>query len=374
MKAYVFAVLLLLPLFIQAQGEIPPHPKDASGNELPIVVVEEMPEFPGGYEALLSYLETNTKYVSIERNEPKRGTVYVQFTVAASGKVNNVKVMKSTAGKAADAEALRIVKAMPDWKPGRQGGHPVDVVYVLPVTFDSRLPAASAVEDDPEPPLVIIDEMPQFPGGQDSLLNYFKRNMHYPEKEEKLGMGGTVYIQFTVTSAGRIRDAKVIKGITGGEGLNNEALRLVNAMPDWKPGKRKGNAADVLISLPVKFSLKPAVPVSTEEKDEKPFFVVDEMPEFPGGQVAMYEYISKNIVYPDRVKGKATSGTVYVQFTITSSGKVTNVKVIRGMPDGKALETEAMRVVRSMPDWKPGRIGGRPVSVYFTIPIKFSDK
>jgi protein TonB len=104
---------------------------------------------------------------------------------------------------------------------------------------------------------------------------------------------------------------------------------------------------------------------------EEVYTIVEQMPEFTGGEQAMRDYIIKNIVYPKQEKKQGIQGTVYIQCVISQTGEVKDAKVVRGVPNGEALDKEALRVVSSMPDWKPGMQSGNPVSVSYFIPIKF---
>jgi TonB family protein len=102
--------------------------------EHPFVVVEEMPVFPGGTDAMVAWINANLKYPAEAVKSKITGKVYVNFVVSSSGKVKNVVVSKS-AGPALSAEAIRVISSMPDWKPGRQGGKSVDVQMQVPVEF-----------------------------------------------------------------------------------------------------------------------------------------------------------------------------------------------------------------------------------------------
>ena len=97
-------------------------------------IVEEMPEFPGGMTKLAEYLAKNIKYPQMARESGIQGRVFVQFVVEPDGSVSNVAVMRSLGG-GCDEEAMRVVKSMPKWKPGKQRGKPVRVSYILPVNF-----------------------------------------------------------------------------------------------------------------------------------------------------------------------------------------------------------------------------------------------
>ena len=97
-------------------------------------IVEEMPEFPGGMQKLADYLAKNIKYPQMARESGIQGRVFVNFVVEPDGHVSNVNVMRSLGG-GCDEEAMRVVKAMPKWKPGKQRGKAVRVSYILPVNF-----------------------------------------------------------------------------------------------------------------------------------------------------------------------------------------------------------------------------------------------
>jgi TonB family protein len=108
-----------------------------------------------------------------------------------------------------------------------------------------------------------------------------------------------------------------------------------------------------------------------EGQEEQVFKVVDQMPEFEGGSNAMIKYLVENIKYPDDAKQKGISGRVFVQFVVSKTGEVKNVHLLRGV--SPSLDNEALRVVSSMPDWKPGKDeNGQPVNVEYNLPINFS--
>jgi TonB family protein len=100
------------------------------------------------------------------------------------------------------------------------------------------------------------------------------------------------------------------------------------------------------------------------------FMVVDEMPQYPGGEMAMYQYLAENIRYPREAKKNGVSGRVLVTFVIERDGSVTEVRVLRGI--GGGCDEEAVRVVKAMPRWTPGIQKGKPVRVQYNIPIKFT--
>lgn len=103
--------------------------------------------------------------------------------------------------------------------------------------------------------------------------------------------------------------------------------------------------------------------------DDAIFFVVEEQAEFPGGMEAMYAYIQKNLIYPEKAKEKGIEGRVFVQFVIEKDGSISNVKILRGI--GGGCDEAAKEMVEKMPKWKPGTQKGKPVRCQFNLPINF---
>jgi periplasmic protein TonB len=119
-------------------------------------------------------------------------------------------------------------------------------------------------------------------------------------------------------------------------------------------------------------TLNYAVPVIQEEKEaevEEVFVIVEDMPEFPGGELALRKWIASNIKYPVIAAENGIQGKVYVQFVVDKDGKVTNARIARGID--ASLDQEALRVVNNLPRWKPGMQRGKPVRVSYTVPINF---
>lgn len=122
---------------------------------------------------------------------------------------------------------------------------------------DSLLPPPIDLETLPsnDGSLTRVEEHPQFPGGEQALVDYMKQNLLYPADMQKARIGGTVQVAFTITAKGDLENVRVQRGITNGEALNVEALRVVNAMPRWEPAHVKGVPVPMDYVLPVKFSV-----------------------------------------------------------------------------------------------------------------------
>jgi len=111
------------------------------------------------------------------------------------------------------------------------------------------------------------------------------------------------------------------------------------------------------------------IEVEPEEMPDDVFVVVEEMPEFPGGTMALLEYLRSNIKYPKECRDNNIQGRVLVSFIVGKDGKITNPEIVQGVDP--ALDAEAIKVVAAMPEWKPGTQNGEKVRVQYTIPINF---
>lgn len=110
--------------------------------------------------------------------------------------------------------------------------------------------------------------------------------------------------------------------------------------------------------------------VIEQPKEAEIFTVVEENPQFPGGDAELYRYLAENIKYPEEAKELVIQGRVFVNFVVEPDGSISNVRVLRGI--GGGCDEEAIRVVKSMPKWTPGKQRGQPVRVSFNLPVKFT--
>ncbi|MDX8339564.1 energy transducer TonB [Draconibacterium sp. IB214405] len=219
---------------------------------------------------------------------------------------------------------------------------------------------------------IIVEEMPEFPGGDEGLRTFIANTVKYPEDAHKNGIQGKVYVKFVVDKDGSVDDAKIARGVD--PSLDKEALRVINALPKWKPGKQRGEAVRVEYTVPIKFALKGD---SSEEQKtsngtdtDQIFFIVEDMPEFPGGDDALKKYIANSLSYPEDAHKNGIQGKVYVSFVVEKDGSVGEAKIERGVDP--SLDKEALRVVKALPQWKPGKQRGKAVRVKYTVPINFA--
>jgi protein TonB len=118
------------------------------------------------------------------------------------------------------------------------------------------LPKQKIKEEDPpeeEPPFKIVEQNPEYPGGDEARLNFLRSNVKYPQMAREAGIQGTIYVGFIVEKDGEITQVKILRGIGGG--CDEEAIRVTKMMPKWKPGKQRGKEVRVSYQMPIKFTL-----------------------------------------------------------------------------------------------------------------------
>jgi TonB family protein len=227
----------------------------------------------------------------------------------------------------------------------------------------------------------LVDGKPEFPGGNDALLKFIGSNITYPSKAREAGIHGTVYAQFVVECDGGVSDVKIIRDI--GAGCGEEVIRVVKNMPKWTPGKKQGEAVRVIFTLPVKFTLSednakkapppPQLKESVADNSSNEIFefhIVDGKPEFPGGIDALLTFFGKNINYPSKAREAGIHGTVYIQFVVDIDGGISDIKIVRDI--GAGCGEEAIRAIKNMPKWTPGKIKGEAVRVQYVLPVRFT--
>lgn len=227
------------------------------------------------------------------------------------------------------------------------------------------------------PVFTVVEVMPEFPGGQGALLKFLATNVRYPESAVKNGIEGRVSCSFVVGKDGVISEAEVIRGVS--PELNEEALRVINSMPVWSPGKQRGKVVNVKYTVPVTFRLSGGkkktssriVQRQIKEVDTsgRVFTVVQQMPEFPSGQASLLKYLATRIKYPAIAQENGIQGRVSCSFVVDTDGSLKNIEVIRGIDP--SLDREAVRVIREMPKWNPGVQNNMAVAVKYTVPVTF---
>ncbi len=218
-----------------------------------------------------------------------------------------------------------------------------------------------------------VEQQPVFPGGEATFSRFLAKNIRYPKSARDNKIQGRVIISFVVEPDGGLSDIKVIRGV--GYGIDEEAVRVIQSSPKWKPGMEQGQPVRTQYAVPINFTLdnnndNNNVATVTTYTDNPVFSAVEQSPSFPGGQPAFEKYLATTIKYPAKARENKTEGRVIITFIVEKDGALNDMKVVRSVGDG--TDEEAIRVLQASPKWNPGIQNGRAVRVQYTVPISFS--
>lgn len=219
-------------------------------------------------------------------------------------------------------------------------------------------------------PYMAVEQMPVFPGGERALLEYIANNLKYPKEALAKNIEGKVYIRFVVSETGSVEEAEVLRSLN--KSCDQEAIRVIESMPNWIPGIQNKTAVPVYYVVPIKFQLeKKTLKSKTRNKvtKQKVYSSLQQMPVYPGGETALLTTIAKNLKYPKKAFNEGKQGKVYVKMVITSDGEVKSPVIIRSL--SKECDAEALRVVKLLPKWIPGKQNGKNAAVNYIIPITY---
>ena len=368
----LFAVLLSLSVTMTAHNE---GKEGVKASE----VSQQSPSFLGGEKRLSSFLSANIQYPYIAKTEEIQGRVIVQFNVMPDGSITDVKVTESV-HPALDKEAIRVVKSMPRWIPGKnKDGKPIIVPFTMPINF--RLPV----------------KFYSIKTHQLNTLVIFEQDRSTIDKSQSASIRkiGTFMLLHP-------EDTLVIKGYTRIAGDSQQCLKLsktradvvkkellkrydldashiiANGMGATKKFDSKGDLNDVvLFYLYEKNKSTNPVDTTKQKEDEterdKAIALYDAilpMPCFPDGPLAMSQFITNHLQYPESAKKDSIQGNVFVSFNVEKDGAITDLKVVRSV--SPELDNEACRLVNNMPKWIPAMKNGIPTSARYVLPVKFS--
>jgi TonB family protein len=224
-------------------------------------VVEVNAQFPGGDAACMKWIKDHIKYPEECIEKEIQGRVQISFVVEKDGSITDAKVLRSPHPLLSE-EAIRVVKAMPKWAPAKVKGQTVRSRFILPVSFRLSTDVVtgkgtpSGPYSDNDSIYGVVDELASFPGGEAACMKWLSDHIKYPEECKKEGIEGRVHVQFVVNKDGSIPEIKVLR--SPHPLLSEEAIRVVKAMPKWKPAKVKGEIVRQRFILPIKFNC-PAV-------------------------------------------------------------------------------------------------------------------
>ncbi|WP_113660692.1 energy transducer TonB [Pedobacter nanyangensis] len=125
----------------------------------------------------------------------------------------------------------------------------------------------------------------------------------------------------------------------------------------------------VVLAALLGYGLSPAQTNKSQGDQLYSFVALKNPPQFPGGLTKFYEFLAKNLKYPEAAKAKSIRGNVFASFIIEKDGSLSSIKILRGL--GSGTDEEAIRVLKTSPKWKPGSLDGKPVRAQYSVPIKF---
>lgn len=309
----------------RARREAPP-----AGAPVPEVVpddttkvytyVEQMPRLPreSGAVELIQLIRRNTVLPAEVREGRAEGPVGVSFVVGRNGRVRNAQITRGL-NPAADAAVLAAVAKLPRFVPGRQNGQPVAVSLAMQVP----LLGPGHVYDAGEVAVVRAASFPA-PG----LGAYLRQSLRLPVVVTKENLSGRVNVGFVVGADGRVRDAQVLQHMCAS--CDEEALRLVRAMPAWAPARNADDQA-IAVRTQADVPMPPLAPGPPEVVEDKVYTYVERMPELPGGGGigAIGAAIREQVVRPVA----ACEGRIFVSFVVRPDGTVTDAKIVRGVAE-----------------------------------------
>lgn len=285
---------------------------------------EIIPSFPGGQEAMDKFIKDNIKYPQAVLRSGIQGQVKIRFCVSETGEIEDVDILNGLF-PSCDAEAKRVVKSMPKWNPGMKDGVNVPVYFSIPINFRMNKKQKEFLTD-----VVYIYDKKEI--SAEDMNHEFEENQFV---NEEAILKNSILCEGS--SLERDRDK-----------YNGKTVLVISGLKDMEQNLKTE------LSLP---------------GNENVLMDADILPSFRGGEEEMSYYIRKNIKAPQYPKTSGLRGRVIVRFIVRKTGEVSDVSLARGFEP--ACNTEAIRVIRSMPKWNPAKKDGKEVDFLINVPISF---
>ncbi|MEN6588587.1 MAG: energy transducer TonB [Proteiniphilum sp.] len=247
-----------------------------------------------------------------------------------------------------------------------------------------------------EPPVSVSDRiikdpeiMPMYTGGTAEMHRFIANTLRYPADAVARDAQGLVVYTFVVEKDGTLSNFNIIH--RADSLLNEEALRILQNMPPWRPARHKGEIVRAESYVPMYFRLNKNARVASGRtgassasatakayaktdpgiiENSDIYTIVDKMPQYATGETGLGKFISHNIRYPREALQEGIEGRILCSFIIAADGSVSNIEVVEGL--NPSLDNEAIRVLGLMPKWIPGENGGEKVNVKCLLPIDFT--
>ncbi len=321
--------------------------------------VEQMPALPGGggNAALVRAVQRRLVLPPDVQAGRTEGRVLVRLVVGVSGVVRQASVVQSLS-PSADAAALATVRLLPRLLPGRLNGTAVAVPLTVPVLFFGPSHVFAAGE---------VAQAAQFPGGTEGLERYVRQGLKPPPDVRQRDLRGRTVVRAVVLPNGRIGATEVMGSLCGP--CDDEALRLVRAMPRWQPAQGYDDKP-VAVSQVLNIWFEPPPPPAGTPPpvpEAQVFDYADPLPALPTGPAtpaALAQALLERLDYPDRSLG----GTGQVAFVVEPDGRVTRPVILKTFAND-ALDEAVLRAALQLPRFVPGRVRGQPVAVRLAVPL-----
>src|SRR5690554_878990 len=265
LAAMLFAAGLLTKQSIVQAQEVP-----ISSSERVFENPDIIPMYTGGTSAMHAFISNTLIYPDDARERDEQGLVVYTFVVEKDGSLSNFNIIHR-ADPLLNDEALRILEAMPPWRPARHNGEIVRAETYVPMYFRLNKNAVARTGGRAAAPgtnvyaktdldfiennviYTIVDQMPRYTYGEEGLGKFIAHNMRYPVKAKQEGIEGRILCSFIVAADGSISNIEVVEGID--PDLDREAIRVLGLMPKWIPGENRGENVNVKCLLPIDFTI-----------------------------------------------------------------------------------------------------------------------
>ncbi len=197
-----------------------------------------------------------------------------------------------------------------------------------------------------------------------AFADWVAEKAKYPKEAASGQISGWARMSYTVETDGSVSQIKPSPDTD--PVFAGELTRVMESSPRWKSPENAEANEPFTSEILIRFQLPDKI------SNGIVYIMVDEMPKFPGGDAALFEFLYKTIKYPAQAKDNGIQGKVILRFIVTSEGKAENISVIRGVDP--VLDNEAVRVLSLCPEWVPGKMDGKPVNGYYSVPISFALK
>ncbi|HPZ74951.1 MAG: energy transducer TonB [Bacteroidales bacterium] len=262
-----FLIIILLTSFALtgfSQTKIDSKIDSVSSDYELIDYIETSPQFPGGEDSLWCFIENNLDFKILNYSN-HQGKVLVFFEIDTTGKVINVQTNPDYTQRLEwlvndsliENEIRRVIKLLPDWKPGLQINKPIRVQYILTINIPYTDFKCKTI-DNPTTAYWKVDKYAQFlykgeKETKESIEKFISENGIWPSQDD---CTGKVYLRVLINEQGELSDFVILRGLDDCRGFNEEALRLVRLMPNWKPAEIGGKPVKSYTVIPISFVIR----------------------------------------------------------------------------------------------------------------------